>query len=176
VTYAWISDQCTHFKNQVVAEVARLNMVPIHHFVVAYSPWANGSVGQGNREFLTLLRVILTEIGYPHWHLPYLLPAIQDMMVSYQQTSLAKECARKVFMNLGGTSPMRTVFLPEVPIVAELPAAEQMLAHVKQVSEAVAVMHTDVLTASKKRSESAPKLVHDKIYTSLNLFWLFLAI
>ena len=166
VAYAWVSDQGSHFKNQVIAEVARLNLVPVHHFVVAYSPWANGSVERGNREILGLLRILLMEMGYPSWHWPYLLPAIQDMVASHKQVSLANECPRKVFMNLDGTSPMRTVFFPDVPIVAELPSADVVSSRLKKVAEAVSQMHTDVLTASQKRADSARKS-HDKVYKAI---------
>jgi hypothetical protein len=166
VAYAWISDRGSHFKNQVVTEVARLNLVPVHHFVVAYSPWANGSVERANREILGLLRILLSEMTYPFWHWPYLLPAIQDMSVSYKQVSLANECPRKVFMNLDGTSPMRSVFLPDVPIVAELPTADGVSTHLTKTVEAVSQMHTDVLTASQKRSASSRKS-HDKTYKAI---------
>jgi hypothetical protein len=166
VAYAWISDQGSHFKNQVIAEVARLNKIPEHHFVVAYSPWSNGSVERGNREILSLFRVILAEMGYPFWHWPYLCPAIQDMMISLHKPTLGDACARKVFLNLNGTSPMRSVFLPDLELVAELPSPEILKAHLLEVDKEVEKMHTDVLSSSQKRAASARKS-HDKVYKTV---------
>lgn len=43
----WVSDNGSHFKNQVVAELCK-RLKCQQQFVVAYSPWVNGSVERAN--------------------------------------------------------------------------------------------------------------------------------
>ncbi|KAE8999859.1 hypothetical protein PR001_g18944 [Phytophthora rubi] len=52
IVYQWVSDQGTHFKNQLIGSLRRLFGAQ-HHFVTAYCPWANGSVEVVNRLVLT---------------------------------------------------------------------------------------------------------------------------
>ncbi|OWZ02951.1 hypothetical protein PHMEG_00025404 [Phytophthora megakarya] len=39
----WVSDQGTHFKNQVIEELPK-SVGANHHFTTASCPWANGTV------------------------------------------------------------------------------------------------------------------------------------
>ena len=71
-----VSDQGTHFLNQTIRELNRLRGIK-HHFVTAYSPWANGTVERANRTILAVCRAILDENKLPTHDWPYLLPVIQ---------------------------------------------------------------------------------------------------
>ena len=55
----WISDTGSHFKNQVMELLAK-EMGVNHHFVAPYSPWANGTIEVVNRDFLRLMRALLS--------------------------------------------------------------------------------------------------------------------
>lgn len=56
----WISDQGTHFKNEVLAEVCK-RLKSEQKFTVAYSPWINGSIERVNRDLIQVLRVMCLE-------------------------------------------------------------------------------------------------------------------
>jgi transposase InsO family protein len=43
VAQQWVSDQGSHFKNTVMADIQK-QLGTNHHFTTAYSPWANGTV------------------------------------------------------------------------------------------------------------------------------------
>jgi hypothetical protein len=55
-----ISDQGSHFKNQVVQELNR-RMSSKHHFTLPYAPWSNGTVEVVNREIRKLIRLWISE-------------------------------------------------------------------------------------------------------------------
>ncbi|GMF56816.1 unnamed protein product [Phytophthora fragariaefolia] len=56
----WISDQGSHFKNAVVAEVCR-RLKSRQDFTLAYSPWINGSIERANRDIIQVLRALCLE-------------------------------------------------------------------------------------------------------------------
>ncbi len=62
----WVSDQGSHFKNQFVHELSTKLKIN-HHFVVAYSPWANGTVERVVREIRRAATALLSEFRLaPH--------------------------------------------------------------------------------------------------------------
>jgi hypothetical protein len=60
VAEQWVSDQGTHFKNEVVEGVRRHLHVE-HHFTTAYSAWSNGVVERMNRELVRVMRLLMAE-------------------------------------------------------------------------------------------------------------------
>lgn len=56
----WVSDQGSHFKNEVVESLSRVHRIR-HTFTVAYSPWANGTVEALMRPILSATRALLAE-------------------------------------------------------------------------------------------------------------------
>lgn len=57
----WVSDQGTYFKNDVLKRHASDYRI-LHHFPIAHSPWANGTVEAVNRNVLAACRALTTEI------------------------------------------------------------------------------------------------------------------
>jgi hypothetical protein len=53
--HAWISDQGSHFKNSIIAEL-RKRTRSHHHFSLPYSPCSNGTVQVKNRELVRCLK------------------------------------------------------------------------------------------------------------------------
>jgi hypothetical protein len=74
-----ISDNGSHFKNSVIKELHRLAGSK-HHYVVAYSPWANGTVEVVNESILRLLRSLLSEFKMDSSRWPELLPLVQHIL------------------------------------------------------------------------------------------------
>lgn len=60
VVHQWVSDQDTHFKNQV-AECLRRALGTQRHFVTTYCPCTNGTVEVVNRKILRGLKALLSE-------------------------------------------------------------------------------------------------------------------
>lgn len=56
----WVSDQASHFKNKVMKALAE-DFAIKHRFVVAYPPWANGTVEICMREVLRTFHALLSE-------------------------------------------------------------------------------------------------------------------
>ena len=59
-------------------------------FVVAYSPWKNGTVERVNRDVLQLLRVMLMEFGWDHNQWPRLVDIVTHNINHSPVASLAK--------------------------------------------------------------------------------------
>ncbi|OWY95757.1 LOW QUALITY PROTEIN: hypothetical protein PHMEG_00034159, partial [Phytophthora megakarya] len=76
VPETWISDNATHFKSEVLALLSKM-MKAKQEFVVAYSPWLNGSVERVNRDVLQVLRVMILDYGIASNDWVYLIPLVQ---------------------------------------------------------------------------------------------------
>ena len=115
--YRWISDQGSHFKNKVIAEIARRMSLREHHFTTARCPWPNGSVERANRDLFAVLRLILAELGLPFYEWPYILGKILDILVSAVSATLGGYCPRQMFMNLPPSNPLDTLLLPPLEAI-----------------------------------------------------------
>jgi IS30 family transposase len=49
VVKQWVSDQGSHFMNEVMEDLAH-KLQAKHHFTVVYAPWSNGQVERKTRE------------------------------------------------------------------------------------------------------------------------------
>ena len=59
--FYWVSDQGSHFKNQVMEHLAKDHNIH-HNFTVAYSPWVNGTVENINRHIRAACTALMTEL------------------------------------------------------------------------------------------------------------------
>lgn len=107
----WVSDQPTHFRNTVIADLTK-RMQCNHHFTTAYTPWANGSVERANRDLGSLIRILLAEFNMPIDNWPQVLPIIQYIMNQTPTESLYGFAPIQVFMGREPTSPVREIFDP----------------------------------------------------------------
>ncbi len=64
VVTTWVSDQGSHFKNEVI-ELLRKALNAVHHFVFAHCHWANGTVEVVNKRALGVFRPLLSELKLP---------------------------------------------------------------------------------------------------------------
>ncbi len=67
-----ISDQGSHFKNELTRDLRRAH----HHFVAALCPWTNGTVEAANRAVLRVYRAMLAEWKMPTRAWPRLTPLV----------------------------------------------------------------------------------------------------
>lgn len=155
----FLSDQGSHFKNEVVEELARALAVLKHHFTTPHCPWANGSIERVNLEILNILTMLLSETGVPFWQWPYFLSSVQDILNSYRSKSLDDYCARKVFMNKERTNLIKVVtHLPEnIEMIDEEVDTPSIKKQVKATHEALVAIHADVTSAKARRREQNAK-------------------
>ena len=102
-----ISDQGTHFKNKVCAELERLYGVR-HRFTPTYTPHANGTVEVVNRHILKLIRALQSEFRLRD--LKALIPIIQGALNLNLSPSLGYLCPTEVFTGLKTKSQVEVVF------------------------------------------------------------------
>ena len=56
-----VSDNASHFKNQVIKELNRQMSIK-HHYTIAYAPWTNGTVEVVNKTLLEIMRALCSEM------------------------------------------------------------------------------------------------------------------
>jgi len=71
-----ISDQGSHFKNNLIKELVS-ELRTKHHFTTAYSPWANGSVERICREVLRATKALISEWKLSPKEWPAVTEAVQ---------------------------------------------------------------------------------------------------
>jgi hypothetical protein len=79
VVRVWVSDQGSHFKNEVIRDLQHV-LGAHHHFVAALCPWANGTVEAANRAVLRVFRAMLAEYRMPTSAWPRLTPLVQMVL------------------------------------------------------------------------------------------------
>ncbi|POM77486.1 hypothetical protein PHPALM_5120 [Phytophthora palmivora] len=72
----WMSDQGTHFKNEIMAELSR-RLKGVQTFVPVYTPWVNGTVERLNRDILHVVRALLLEMQLDTRNWEYFLPVVE---------------------------------------------------------------------------------------------------
>ncbi|POM74202.1 Hypothetical protein PHPALM_8882 [Phytophthora palmivora] len=101
VPLVWVSDNGSHFKTQVMAEFCK-RLKCQQQFVVAYSPWVNGSVERANRDVIQNFAQ----------GLDYLVPLVQANLNHSPVASLANQAPVEVFMGLPCPTQAYVLCLP----------------------------------------------------------------
>lgn len=158
-----VSDQGSHFKNRLIAELTQ-EMHIRHHFTTAYSPWANGSVERVCREVLRACRALLSE-----WKLaPRDWPAVTECVTSVlNQSPLRRLGLREREVPNVYRSPLEvfTGQRPIRPLLRALPMTvhrqrtldelrARQLINTDKMQDALSAMHKEVeglTSASRKR-------------------------
>jgi RNase H-like domain found in reverse transcriptase/Integrase core domain/Reverse transcriptase (RNA-dependent DNA polymerase)/Chromo (CHRromatin Organisation MOdifier) domain len=105
----WVSDQGSHFKNVVLENVSHALRVK-HHFTVAYSPWANGTVEVVNREILRVTRALLSELRIQKNEWPSIMPLVQSILNHSSSDRLNGIAPITAFTGLPADSPLASIF------------------------------------------------------------------
>jgi hypothetical protein len=104
-----VSDQGTHFKNSVIAELHRLSGSR-HHYTVAYSPWSNGTVEIVNESILRCLRSLLSEFKMKPSEWPKLLCLVQGVLNHSPSRTLGGLSPITVFTGLPPRDPFQCIY------------------------------------------------------------------
>jgi hypothetical protein len=149
----WISDQGSHFKNQVVDDVCR-RMKSRQEFTVAYSPWLNGSIERLNRDLLQVLRVFCLEYRVDTHDWSYSVPMLQANLNHTPVPSLHNKAPIELFCGLPIPSPLRfCVDLKRRQIVEMTDPPEQIQQKIDSLLESLRQMHKDVRVEREKQTK-----------------------
>lgn len=111
-----VTDQGTHFKNQVIRTLeSKWNMQ--HHFTTAYCPWANGTVEIVNRTLKTVLRILLREMKRSTSEWIDLLSLVQYVLNQTRLETLDGLAPVQVHTGAEPTPPLATILMRETAIV-----------------------------------------------------------
>ena len=165
----WISDQGSHFKNEVMALLASTHRIK-HNFSVAYSPWANGTVESLMRTVLSATRAMIAELNLAPQDWTSVIPAIASALNEASLERLGKRAdgiALSPLEVMTGISPNRPLLriIPKEPNNAisktmEHARAAQVIS-IKKLQHDLNNMHKEVALAVAKRREKAIAL-HNK--------------
>lgn len=102
----WVSDNGSHFKNEVMDELCR-RLRSKQQFTPAYSPWVNGSVERVNRDILQVMRALLLTYKVSHRDWVYFVPIVQASLNHTPVPSLGNRAPVELFTGLPCPSPLR---------------------------------------------------------------------
>ncbi|KAE8968988.1 hypothetical protein PR001_g27632, partial [Phytophthora rubi] len=151
----WVSDQGAHFKNQVIARLQSA-LGAHHHFTLAYTPWANGTVEVVNREVLKSVKALLSERKLQATYWPRVLSVVQAALNSMPSDRLGGATPLTAFTALPGESQLRSILHPQDPLEASVTWVEaEITTHLQTVRAALDGMHAEMTSVSEKRRRAA---------------------
>jgi hypothetical protein len=103
-----VSDQGSHFVNQLITELTDLRKVKIH-FTVAYSPQSNGTVEKLNSTVVVLFRALVSEFRLDVSQWPSLLNVVQYVINQTPSARLGGRAPITVLTGLAAQSPLDLV-------------------------------------------------------------------
>jgi hypothetical protein len=109
-TQQWVSDQCRHFKNTVMADIQK-QLGTIHHFTTAYSPWANGTVEAVCKQAIRAARAMISEMHLAPQEWPCVLPAIQAVLNNSPSSNRAGQTPLPAFTDHARDIPLLVTIL-----------------------------------------------------------------
>ncbi|ETV97426.1 hypothetical protein H310_09756 [Aphanomyces invadans] len=155
ICYEWVSDQGTHFKNQVIAELQHV-LGAHHHFITARCPWANGTVEVVMRMLLKLFRACLSEwrMATTQWSEIHLV--VMLILNQLPSPSLGNVAPVTAMSGRPAMSPLDTIALPGLTKSATLEVInESQRDNIDKARAALNAMHKVVAeTNAKKRAQA----------------------
>ena len=155
VVPTWVSDQGSHFKNELIANLNR-TLRAHHHFTTAYTPQSNGTVEHVCQEILRACRALLSEFRLQTNMWSTVLPLVQSILNHSFRPSLGNVAPITAFTALLPDNPLRTIIIPQVEHAKDLSFIDaQRIINVRSTIAAVEAMHSMVSTARTRKREQA---------------------
>ena len=169
----WVTDQGSHFVNRIVKELSsRLHVE--HHFTVAYTPWANGTVERVNRDVLNTMRTLLSDFRLSRFEWPSLVSLVVSVINSSPSARLAGLSPVQVFLGRTPSHPLDFVFLPTGKSFSDTPPSnDALLAHFTCLQKSLQDLHARVVGAPKRRGKGTAAKTHPFLFTVGD--WVFVA-
>ncbi|OWY94756.1 hypothetical protein PHMEG_00035426, partial [Phytophthora megakarya] len=108
---AWMSDQVSHFKNQILEGLSR-RVGTLQKFVPVYTPWVNDTVERLNQDILQVFRALLMEWNLDTKHWEYVLPVVPHYLNNSPVASFANRFPVQLFTGLPTTTPLDVLLQP----------------------------------------------------------------
>jgi transposase InsO family protein len=148
----WVSDQGSHFMNELLEDLAA-RLGARHHFVTTYTPWANGSVEVLNRVILRTLRALLSELRLSENKWGSLLPLVQLAMNTAPSRRLKGRTPMEVHTGREPAGPLSAAVTWPLPNDFSH-ARFQEVTPFEELQSAIETMHRDVeenISAERRR-------------------------
>ncbi|TMW59220.1 hypothetical protein Poli38472_007365 [Pythium oligandrum] len=153
----WISDNGSHFKNDVMRQVSRrLNCH--QEFTLAYSPWINGSVERVNKDVIQVLSAMCLEhkVDIRDW--TYFVPVLQANLNHTPVPSLRNRAPVELFCVLPAASPLDFCLDSRQKKLVDLGKDQaHMDARLDELRESVLMMHKEAKAEQEKQTERNKK-------------------
>ncbi|POM58941.1 DNA/RNA polymerase [Phytophthora palmivora] len=151
----WVSDQGTHFKNQLL-EMLQKSYDGSHHFTTAYCSWANGSVEVMNRLLLKRLRAMLSELKLHISDWSTVLPLVQSALNQIPSDRLGGVAPVTAFTALPASPPIHSILHPQTTEVFDVQAEyTEQRDHIAAVQASVEDMHQMLSHQAEQRRAQA---------------------
>ena len=149
VSLTHISDQGSHFKNKVVAELNR-RLSTKHHFTLPYTPWSNGTIEIVNKSLRKLIRVWISEFRIDLSEWPSLIP----LMTHVLNFSVSPRLGFPPAMVFGGfktKNSVESIFTNSSTFRSSKLNFADLSAHVKDLQESLELLHRQVKEKTTRR-------------------------
>ena len=164
-----VTDMASYFMSEVMGQYdRRCNMK--HHMTVAYGHYNNGSIEVINKNYLLLIRALLSELRWDKHDWPYLNHNIEHTINHREQTRLNGNAPITVMMGLTPDNPLSDVFWhPGKRVFSESPLSQdKRKKSVIDLDSALQKMHREVQDKSAK--QRAQKRAHKDQFRRLPNF------
>ncbi|ETV63851.1 hypothetical protein H257_19215 [Aphanomyces astaci] len=161
VCYEWVSDQGTHFKNQVMTDLQHV-LGAHHHFTTDRCPWANGTAEVVMSQLLRLFRACLSEwrMATTQWNQIHMV--VMLIMNRLRSPSLGGVAPVTAMSGRPAMSPLDTIILPGSLKSATLAEIESMQrANINRAREPMDAMHKEMNATNSLKRDRACK-THNK--------------
>jgi hypothetical protein len=149
ICYTWVSDQGSHFKNQIIASLQHA-LGSHHHFTTARCHWANGTVEVVNRSILRVFRALLSEWRMKSSEWVSCAPIVQLVLNNTRLESLAGEAPITCMTGLSPSSPL-------APIITNSDADATTIEEIEQIKKVKLAQLIQSLDAMHKKVEKSAK-------------------
>jgi hypothetical protein len=162
VVLLWISDRCSHLKNEVVRRVQKeLKAKP--HFTTENCPWSNGTIESACEQVISAFRAVLLELKMYTDEWPEVVNLAQSVLNNSLSTRLNKRTPMQVFTGHTETAPLALMLKCNVPVNAPLDFIKaQKLMEVEKLSKAMTQINEQVAEKSTRDRKAAIKNHNDK--------------
>ncbi|POM74000.1 Hypothetical protein PHPALM_9095 [Phytophthora palmivora] len=155
VVKQWVTDQGTHFKNEVIDHLAK-SIGANHHFTAAYCPWANGTVEVVNRLLLKCMRAVLSERRMSPSIWETILDMVQAALNHQPSGRLSDRAPITAFTGLPVMTPLAAIFTDDKVVDMDATTLWTKQQHyLEDAAEALASMHRDVAQMGDQRQIQA---------------------
>jgi transposase InsO family protein len=149
----WISDNGSHFKNDVVEDISR-RLNANQNFSLAYSPWINGSVERLNRDIVQVLRAMCLEYKVDIKDWTYFVPVLQANLNHTPVPSLNNRAPIELFCVLPAMSPLDFCLDSRQKLLVEIGEHPQEISdNLERLRESAQAMHRAMTDAREKQTQ-----------------------